>query len=161
MKDANLNTVISSLELLSSSLQETADHEPANIDSKLRDVALQASRIITTALPSDQQAAWLSELDSLAGPHCPQEARVHPENQRHGAEGTHSGAKKRALSCRCDTKGAHGEQRAAECIHGCGALFCSAACRKQIAREHARVCSALERRRLLRGLGLSGGDELF
>lgn len=160
MANADLKNLISSLESLCSSLQETALHNPTSLDSKICDAALQASHVIKATLPSEQQAAWLSELDSLTDATPPHGAKTHSENQKNLKEEKRSDAEDE-LSCRCDTRDNRREERIVGCIYGCDALFCSATCRKRSAHEHARVCSALERKRALRSLGLAANDELF
>lgn len=160
MEDDNLNNLISSLESLCSSLQETASHNPTNLDSKLGDAASQASRIIKSTFPPEQQATWLSELKSLTDVTPQRGSEIHSESQKSPEDETRSDAKDE-LSCGCDAPDSRSKERLAECIYGCGALFCSPTCRKKNARGHARVCSVLERKKILRSLGLAADEELF
>ncbi|KAI0559903.1 hypothetical protein FGB62_131g023 [Gracilaria domingensis] len=48
-----------------------------------------------------------------------------------------------------------------KCIHGCGHLFHSARCRRQNSQAHAHHCAALQRKEVLKRIGLPVDPELF
>lgn len=170
MNSSEADSLISALESLCARVQNVAEKQPENVESELEAAMAIAGAAISKAMPGEEKAPWLAELDEIqeskskstpAGSTRPDKAGSSAK-QPEGHEG--AATPQSTSICRCDglpTIGAGDANRGVPCIHGCRQRFCSAACRRQKAREHRERCDALVKKALLKRVGLGGDEELF
>lgn len=144
--DDELSDAINCLQALVSGLQLSVERDPENLDDALAGVAHTTSKVISSALPPAHRDKWLAEMETITS--VKQKTRDIPPRGQESHE------------CCCQKEFA--PHKFVTCYHGCDTRFCSASCRKKMAREHAKVCAALSRKRLLRKMGLPvANDEMF
>lgn len=145
--------MISALEGICAGLENSGNKSEGQIEVELKAAAAAAEAIIERSVPQTERNVWRSALHDA----CESEPVANPPSEGNGT------AKQNAPQCAncCTPLTAENTQIAAPCIHGCSAQFCTATCRRRGAREHRKQCTAIERKALLKKIGLTCDEDLF
>lgn len=166
MDSPELDRVIAELEALTARLESAP---PSRVENELSEVSAASSELIRQALAPDEGAAWQKLLDDALQRDSAADGSVssddHVKEKTNIVSLTHFGAFLESTEndkCnRCQRKLKTGCGKL--CIHGCSAVYCTVDCRKKSHREHVSKCKALEKRILMKSIGLSSNSdgELF
>lgn len=152
--DGDLDSAISSLEYLARQLERA----PSGLgNGELTAVIAESVNVAHTVLSGEESLQWNTVACSLL-PDGEDSAVVRSSNDD-------DNNKHRLQACPNASCGAssHDDGLKKVCAFGCGVRFCNRCCWKQQRSEHEKKCNALQRKCILRKLGLVTGvhDESF
>lgn len=156
-----IDSLIDILQQLATDVKSATEETPQDIEQVLERAKNTTSNVISNTLPQGQSHQWLSELSSLFDTTnntnsctC---AALRAQQQR-----TIPTIKSKPNSTKSSTSDITSTaQSGVSCIYGCAYKFCSANCRRLQARQHAALCPTLQRKKVLKKIGLQPDHELF